>query len=139
MRNNGCLDRTDTDREQYYYRRGGCRGEVTRVTSHPPTPGAAAYFMLLLCVRRNSQTHKFHSPVSRDPPQCSLASIARVPEVTASKKILDPPMDRAALGRSGAGVYIASTRGGATPVSRTALISSSGRRSVGVLSSVATS
>ena len=38
---------------------------MTRVTSHPP--GTAAYFMLLLCPRPNSQTLKFHSPVSPDP------------------------------------------------------------------------
>jgi len=74
---------------------GADLGGMTRVTSHPP-PGAAAYFMLLLCVkaiytfltmptsaRPNSQTLKFHSPVSPDPLN---ASLAQVPKVTPRKK-----------------------------------------------------
>ena len=54
----------------YTLRRGGSRG-VTRVTSHPP-PAAAAYFMFS-CPCPNSQTVKFHSPISPDPLNaCSL-------------------------------------------------------------------
>ena len=45
-------------------------GGLTRVTSHPP--GAAAYFMLLLC-------SKFHSPVSPDPLNARLLGFPKSP------------------------------------------------------------
>ena len=48
-------------------------GGVTRVT------GAAAYFMLLLCARLNSQTLKFHSPVSPDPLNARLLGFPESP------------------------------------------------------------
>ena len=49
------------------------RGGVTRVT------GAAAYFMLLLCARLNSQTLKFHSPISPDPLNARLLGFPESP------------------------------------------------------------
>jgi len=54
--------------------------------------------MLLLCVWLKLLgclfVPKFQISFSRKPrpPQCSLASLTRVPKVTPSKKILDPPM-----------------------------------------------
>ena len=83
---------------------------MTRATSHPP--GAEAYFMLLLpvCVIINSQTLKFHSPVSTDPLIARLLAfpkgalhmsdravnprhVQRALSHTTVKKILGPPLN----------------------------------------------
>jgi len=71
--------------------RGGSRG-VTRVTSHPP-PWSGNLFHVIIMRMTNSQTLKFHSRSRKPrPPQCSLASLARVPKVTPSKNPIGPPM-----------------------------------------------
>jgi len=82
---------------------------VTRVTSHPP--GAAAYFMLLLCAWLKLLRCRFVPLLEPNPGDATAPtgyvqllyrpdssqwpikhSKARVPKVTPSKKILEPPM-----------------------------------------------
>jgi len=75
-----------SDRTWLYGTRGGSRG----VTSHPPH-GAAAYFMLLLCVWLNSQMLIFHSPISPDPLNARWLRSLRFPK-SPPLKILDPPL-----------------------------------------------
>jgi len=69
---------------------GADLGGVTRVTSHPP--GAADYFMLLSCMRPNSQTLRFHSSVSPHPLNVHLLRSGSQSPPPPSKKILDLPL-----------------------------------------------
>jgi len=77
--------------------RGGSRGWLGWLVT---PPGAAAYFMLLLCVWLKLISMSFCAPPRAKsfshkprPPQCSLASLARVSKShPPSKKIPDPPM-----------------------------------------------
>ena len=62
--------------------RGGSRGWLVT-----PPPGAAAYFMLLLCVWLKLFRCRFVPLLEPNP-----SMLARVPKATPSKKILDPPM-----------------------------------------------
>ena len=81
--------------------RGGSRG-VTTVTSHPPPMRQPiscyyyvcdlSYFDVVFCPS-TSQILAISFSRKPRPPQCSVASLARVPKVTPPPlKILDPPM-----------------------------------------------
>jgi len=71
---------------------------VTRVTSQPPWRGSLFHVIIRgLCVRPNSQTLKYHSPViSPDPLNARSLRSLGFPKCPSLKKILDPPMPRGA-------------------------------------------